>query len=134
MPNIRSGYLTVGLVLGLTLASESTAGSASESGRSVATVCEVTFTPDRLTISPRPVRVMAEADQAIGELETVRPEAGSGILALETREDSPPPDPSWVIGLDLGEAAPGSWRLELVGSEGSCVGEITLQSPGSRAR
>lgn len=117
--------LTAGLV-GLALAGG--ASPSTDSGASRMEACGVRFTPDELTLSPRPVRVLAEVpDGSPGGLREVRPDPASGILVLEAERDRKAPVPTWVIKLDLRDAEAGRWEIELSGRRDDCAGPLVLR-------
>lgn len=128
------GPLAVGAVLTLTIPVVGDGSPDGTARNGVRSACEVEFMPARVTISGRTTRLLAEASARIGGLRKVRPAGGSGITVLETRPDTPPPDPSWVIALDLSEAQPGTWTLVLVGPGGKCAGEVALSAPAEPGR
>lgn len=90
--------------------------------------CEVRYTPDELTVSSRPVRVLAETGGGPpGQLEAVRTDPGSGIVVLEAVRQENAPVPTWILHLDISDAAPGSWTIELSGERDDCTGFLELR-------
>lgn len=112
--------LTSALVLSVAVTTPGAAGADA--------ACEVRYTPDELTVSSRPVRVLAETGGGPpGQLEEVRTEPGSGIVVLEAVRQENAPVPTWVLQLDISEAAPGSWTIELSGERDDCTGRLELR-------
>lgn len=89
--------------------------------------CRASFRPDTVTIRQSPTRVLVRLTEAVGEVRKVYTNARSGIDVFQIEPDTD--QRSWIIGLDLGDARVGSWRLELVGTEGSCRGQLVLEQP-----
>lgn len=126
--------LAIGALLTLSLPPAGASAPGEAGGTVRARACGAEFTPQRVTITRRTTRVLAEVDGPVGELVEVRAPEASGIVVTGTRPDVPTPEPSsWVIALDLSAADPGTWELTLVGSSGQCSGELTLTASGSSA-
>lgn len=90
--------------------------------------CAAEFQPDTLTIRDRPARVLADLPQDIGRPRGVEVPAGSGLQVREIRADAD--GRSWILGVFLGDATPGPWSLQLIGTDGSCRGTLTTRMPG----
>lgn len=89
--------------------------------------CRASFQPDTVTIRQSPTRVLVRLTEAVGEVQKVYTNARSGIDVFQIEPDTD--QRSWIIGLELGDARAGSWRIELVGTEGSCRGQLVLEQP-----
>ena len=116
-------------VAGVVLAGLTAAVAGAETGRPAE--CEAQLVPDRLTLSPRPVRILVETPRPIGELHDVTPNPRSGISILRVEEDRPRGS-AWILELDLRDASPGDWTLTLDGAEAECVGRLQLREAGNR--
>lgn len=114
--------------VGLTGAFVLSVAATSAGARAGDGACQARYTPDELTLSPRPVRILAETEGGTpGDLEGVRPDRESGIEVLEAERDRNAPDPTWILQLDISDAAAGEWSIELVGEHADCTGRLVIR-------